>query len=164
MKLATTRVIYSAARWLVCTLQSWRISIRLRRTEMFRRVPNYCAIVLVILEAGCAPKDRSMPVAYIKDGYAMYGVKPDTWDYGEVKECQIASRSTQRPDERGDLLLCGAATMTAWGMSWLRPDFKSQIYQNARTFAVTFRSAGHSSRFHDTRWWCQRRPESINCD
>jgi len=132
--------------------------------NMLRKVPRCCAIVVLILEAGCAPKDRSIPVACIRSGYAAYGVKPDTWDYGETKECQLASRSTQPPDERGDMLLCGTETLTAWGMSWLRPDFKSQIYQNARTFPVTFRSAGHSSRAHDTWWWCKRTAESVSCD
>lgn len=105
-----------------------------------------------------------MPVACIRSGYAVYGVKPNVWADGEAKECQLASRSTQRPDERGDLLLCGTDTLVAWGMSWVRPDFKSQIYQNARTFAVTFRTAGHSGRARDTWWWCKRMSESIRCD
>jgi hypothetical protein len=94
----------------------------------------------------------------------MYGVKSDMWNYGEVRECQLASRSTVRPDERGDLLLCGTETLSAWSISWVRPDFKSQIYENARTYAVTFRSAGHSSRAHDTWWWCNRTAENISCD
>ena len=69
-----------------------------------------------------------------------------------------------RPDERGDLLLCGAETLTAWSMSFVRPDIKSQIYQNASTYYVTFRSGGHSSRGGDTWWMCQKTPEGVNCD
>jgi hypothetical protein len=97
-----------------------------------------------------------MPVAYIQSGYAVYGVKPGAWKVGEVTRCQLASGSTQRPDQRGDLLLCGGQTLTAWSMSWLRADFKSGIYQNTKVYAVTFRSSGYSSR-GGTWWWCRGR-------
>lgn len=117
---------------------------------------------LILLSAGCAPPDRTMPVAYVRDVF--YNLRPDKWDYGEVKECQIASRKTEKPDDRGDLLLCGGETLTGWSMSWLRPDVKTQIYENARTFAVTFRSAGHSRRGATTRWLCRRTPDKIECD
>ncbi len=68
-----------------------------------------------------------------------------------------------RPDERGDLLLCNAETLTAWSMSSVRPDLKSQIYQNASTFYVTFRSGGHSGK-GDTWWLCKKIEEGISCD
>ncbi len=104
-----------------------------------------------------------MPVVYMR-GNTADGMRQGTWDYGEVKECQIASRSTQPPDNRGDLLLCGPDTEYVWNISWLRPDLKTQIYEGARTFRVTFRSAGRSSRTRDTWWKCQRTPDAIHCD
>ena len=122
-----------------------------------------CAVMtaLILLSAGCAPPDRTMPVANVRDVFS--NLRPDKWDYGEVKKCQIASRSTQKPDDRGDLLLCGGETLTGWSMSWLRPDVKTQIYENARTLTVTFRSAGHWRR-GDTQWLCRRTPDKIECD
>jgi hypothetical protein len=120
-------------------------------------------VMLVILDLGCAPKNTNLPVADMQGNLAD-GLRPASWDYGQIKQCQIASRSTQPPDERGDLLFCGPATLLAWNISWLRPDLKSQIYQNTRVFGVTFRSGGHSSRAHDTWWSCQRMPDGIHCD
>lgn len=131
--------------------------------KMLRMLKRSAIVMLIALDLGCAPKGGDMQVAYMRGNLAD-GLRPDGWDYGQVKECQIASQSTQRPDQRGDLLFCGSDTLLAWNISWLRPDLKSQIYENARPFAVTFRSAGHSSRNRDTWWRCQRTPDGLHCD
>ena len=91
-------------------------------------------------------------------------MRQDRWNEGDVKECQIASRSSIPPDKRGDLLLCGSDTLNAWSVTWLLPGVKSQIYEKTSSFPVTFRSSGHSSRAHDTWWWCKRTLDRIDCD
>jgi hypothetical protein len=119
--------------------------------------------VLLLLAGGCAPKGGDMQVAYLR-GNTTSGMTQDSWEYGETKECQLASCSSQPPDKRGDVLVCGSDTELAWDMSWLRPDIRTQIYENARILRVGFHSSGHSSKFHDDWWMCKRTPEAINCD
>jgi hypothetical protein len=75
-----------------------------------------------------------------------------------------ASRSSQPPDKRGDVLVCGSDTELAWNLGWLRPDLRNKIYENARLLKVRFRSSGHSSRNKGTWWICKRNDEEIICD
>jgi hypothetical protein len=118
-------------------------------------------VSLMFVELACTPKDRTMSVAFSRT--ALYDLKSDTWDYGRAQECQIFSSSTQRADQDGDLLICGADTLLAWGNLWLRPDLKSKIYDISRPFAVSFQSGGHSSRAR-TWWVCTRTARGIECD
>ncbi len=105
-----------------------------------------------------------MQVAYLKGNWA-YGMTQGTWNYGETRECQLASRSFQPPDTRGDVLFCGSDTELAWNLGWLRPDLRNKIYENARLLKVSFRSSGHSSRNKDPWWICKRNGEDeIACD
>lgn len=120
-------------------------------------------IVLLIFAVACTPKGGSMSVVYLR-GNTADGMRAGAWDYGEVKDCQISGRSTQPADERGELLLCGHDTTLVWNVSWLRPDLKTQIYDGAKTMAVTFRSSGHSARSRGTWWECRRTPDVIECD
>ena len=119
--------------------------------------------LIVLLCEGCAPKGGTMQVAYLKGNWA-YGVTQGMWDYGETRECQLASRSSQPPDKRLDVLVCGSDTELAWNLGWLRPDLRNKIYENARLLKVRFRSSGHSSRNKGTWWICKRNDEEIICD
>lgn len=129
------------------------------------RLPKYCVLGLLILaDVGCRPKNQDMLVAYVRGNFA-YGVKPDTWDIGELKECENTNRAVLL-DKRWDLLVCGAETQAAWEQSWLRSDLKSAIYQSATIFSVSFLSIGRSKyRGYQPRvWQCKRTSEQImNC-
>ena len=110
-------------------------------------------VLLFLLSVGCTPKSGNMQVACMRFN-SFYNLTPASWNYGETKKCQMASRSTQLPDKRGDLLICGEDARVGWSMSYLRSDFKSQMYENAHAVPVTFRSSGHSGR-SDTWWACE---------
>ena len=138
------------------------VAIRVQHL-MISRMGKTAMVLLILVAAGCTPKDGTMKVAYMCFN-ADYSMRPGIWNEGETKECQIASRSTEPPDKRGDLLICGNSTQTGWSISWLRPDIKSQIYENASTMSVTFHSAGHSSKVQDTWWSCKRIHENVRCD
>ena len=71
------------------------------------------ALLLLLVAVACAPKGGNMQVAFLR-GNAAYGMTQDKWDYGETKECQLASRSSQPPGPRGDVLVCGSETELAW--------------------------------------------------
>jgi hypothetical protein len=100
-------------------------------------------------------------VACVRGNYA-YGVKPGTWALGEVKECGMAKRA-MLPDQRRDLLVCGAETQAAWDVAWLRSDIKSLLLDSAKTFAVTFHGVGRSRRdtFQPRVWQCKRTSERV---
>jgi len=129
---------------------------------------RYCATALVLLIAiGCRPENQHMLVAHVQGDVFLPHLSASVWNFGEVIECQISSRTSIPPDERGDLLLCGAKTQLAWSQTWLRPDIKTQIYAAAERQAVEFRSVGHpvlGNRYSPRLWQCRKAPARIVCD
>lgn len=91
--------------------------------------------------------------------------RPDNWNFGEAKRCEIASDGSIQPDKGRDLLLCGDSTRMGWSQTWLRGDIKRQIYDAARTLRVNFHSAGHGGGRSKSRWWqCRRTAEGLDCE
>jgi hypothetical protein len=129
---------------------------------------RYCATALLLAIAiGCRPKNQDMLVAHVQGDMFLSHLGASVWNFNEVIECQIASRTSIPPDERGDLLLCGAKTQLAWSQTWLRPDIKTQIYAAAERQAVEFRSAGHpalGNRYSPRLWQCKKTPDRMVCD
>jgi hypothetical protein len=123
-------------------------------------------IGLVFLAAtGCRPRNQPMLVAYVRGDVFLPDLRPGSWGVGETTRCQIASRTSSAPDQRGDLLLCGAQTQGAWSQTWLRGDIKTQIYNAATEQVVTFHSVGHDGGRFKPRWWqCRKTPEGISCE
>jgi hypothetical protein len=104
-----------------------------------------------------------MLVSYVRGNFS-YGFSSGAWDLNEVKECEIASRTSLPPDDKMDVLLCGTDTRQAWKLSWIRSDLRRVIYDHARSLAVTFHSAGESRGKKETIWKCKRIPEGIYCE
>ena len=121
-------------------------------------------MVLILLE-GCRPANGKMLVTCVQGDVFLPNLRSCIWNPGEVLDCEIASRGTQTvPDQRGDLLLCGAQTQMAWSQAGLRGDIKSELYKNARELDVTFHSVGHESgRFGPPIWTCKM-SEIIDCE
>jgi hypothetical protein len=123
--------------------------------------------LLLMIAVGCRPESKDMLVAYVQGDIFLPHLRAGIWNVGEGMECQIASRTSIPPDERGDLLLCGAKTQLAWSQTWLRPDIKNEIYGAAKKQTVKFHSAGHpghDGRYSPRLWECSRTPERIDCD
>jgi len=129
---------------------------------------RYCATgLLLVVAIGCRPKNQDMFVVHVQGDVFLPHLSTGIWNFGEVIECQIASRTSIPPDERGDLLLCGAKTQLAWSQTWLRPDIKTQIYAAAERQAVEFRSVGHPifGNRYAPRWWqCRKTTDRTVCD
>lgn len=106
-----------------------------------------------------------MLVAYVQGDIFLPSIKSKTWTSSESVECQMASGTSIPPDQRGDVLLCGAQTQLAWAQTWLRGDIKSRIYENATILNVTFHGAGHGAgRYRPPSWTCKRLSEGIDCE
>jgi hypothetical protein len=123
--------------------------------------------MLLVIAIGCRPKNQDMLVVDVQGDVFLSRLTASIWNFGEVIECQIASRTSIPPDERGDLLLCGAKTQLAWSQTWLRSDIKTQIYAAAERQAVEFRNAGHpllGNRYSPRLWQCRKTPDRILCD
>jgi hypothetical protein len=120
----------------------------------------------VVGSAACGPGNRNVLVAYVHaDLFSPFPMKAVVWNYGESVICELASLTSIPPDEKGDLLLCGAQTQFAWSQTPLRGDIKSQIYDNAAMFYVTFHGAGRGGgRFHPVSWKCKRLSTGIDCE
>jgi hypothetical protein len=82
-------------------------------------------------------------VALVQGDVFLPHLSASPWNFSEVIECQLASRTSIPPDGRGDLLLCGEKTQLAWSQALLRPDIKTQIYAASERLAVEFHSVGH---------------------
>ena len=123
--------------------------------------------LLLTFAVGCRPKSPDMLVAYVQGDVFLPNLRAGVWNVGEGLECQIASRTSIPPEERGNLLLCGAKTQLAWSQAWLRPDIKTEIYSAAKKQAVRLHSAGHpghDGRYSPLLWQCRQSPERIDCD
>lgn len=123
--------------------------------------------LLIFIAIGCRPKKRDLLVAYLQGDVFLPHLKAGIWNIGERTECQIASHTSIPPDERGDLLLCGAKTQLAWSQTWLRPDIKTEIYDSAKKQRVTFHGAGHpghNGRYSPRLWECTMAADDIDCD
>jgi hypothetical protein len=106
-----------------------------------------------------------MLVAYAQGDIFLPALRPGSWQVGETRRCEIASRGSLRPDKGRDLLLCGDTTQLAWSQTWLRGDIRNQIYDAAKALKVSFHSAGHSGRKGTSPWWqCGRTSEGIDCE
>jgi hypothetical protein len=129
---------------------------------------RYCAAALLLIIAiGCRPKNEDMLVAHVQGDVFLPHLSAGLWNFSEVIECQIASRTSIPPDGRGDLLLCGEKTQLAWSQTWLRPDIKTQIYAAAEKQPVEFHSAGHpllGNRSKPRSWQCRKTPDRVVCD
>jgi len=123
------------------------------------------ALLPVLMLGGCRPADQRMLVAYVRGSWVI-GVTPGTWNVGETKDCEIASRSPILPDSRGDVLLCGEVTRETWGLA-AGNDLRSQIYEAATPRDVAFVNSGHpmysGSKFTHTLWQCERAGEDLRC-
>ena len=104
-----------------------------------------------------------MLVSYVRGNF-YYGFSSGAWDLNEVKECEMASRTSLPPIDRMDVLLCGMDTRQAWKLSWIRSDLRTVIYDHARSLAVTFHSAGKPRGKKETVWKCKRISEGIYCE
>ena len=133
---------------------------------MHRRTIQRFGIWLALaLFTACKPKSQEMLVTYVQGDVFWPDLKPGTWKIGEVQRCEIASRGSEPPDKRGDILLCGEKTQLAWSQTWLRGDIRNQIYDAARKRPVRFSSTGHAADVGDSPWWaCRRTPETIDCE
>jgi hypothetical protein len=129
---------------------------------------RYCAAALLLIIAiGCRPKNQDMLVAHVQGDVFLPHLSASLWNVSEVIECQLASRTSIPPDERGDVLLCGEKTQLAWSQTWLRPDIKTQIYAAAERLAVEFRSVGHpllGNRSKPRSWQCRKTPDRVMCN
>jgi len=121
------------------------------------------AMLLLLAAMGCTPRDQTMLVSYVRGNF-YYGFSSGTWDLNEVKECERASRTSSPPIDGKDVLLCGMDTRQAWKLSWIRSDLRTVIYDHARSFAITFHSAGEPKGKKETVWKCKRIPEGIYCE
>lgn len=123
------------------------------------------AISLCILLANCKPPDQKILVATVRGNY-ISGIRARSWNYGEVRVCELASKSTVPPDTRGDLLLCGSETQDAWGNTEDNKG-RSDIYSSAVMTNVKFLNSGHpgasGSKFSRTIWHCQKSMEGVLC-
>ena len=97
-------------------------------------------------------------------GNFYYGFSSGAWDLDEIKECEIASRTSLPPDDKTDLLLCGMDTRQAWKLSWIRRDLRTVVYDHAQSLAVTFHSAGEKRGKRETVWKCKKIQEGIYCE
>jgi hypothetical protein len=121
--------------------------------------------LLLSIVVGCRPENQNMLVAYVEGDVFLPSLRAGRWDFGEDVECEIASRTSTRPDDRGDLLLCGAKTQLAWSQAWLRADIKTQIYDAAIKQTVTFHSVGRGGNRGGHRFWqCKRAPDEVDCE
>lgn len=121
--------------------------------------------VFVIASFGCTPKNRNMLVASVEGDIFLPYLRLNAWEYGEARDCEIASMGSVRPDQRGDLLLCGEKTRLAWSQTWLRADIKNQIYEAAKEQPVNFHSSGRpGGRGESPIWRCTRRADRFDCE
>jgi hypothetical protein len=123
------------------------------------------AIALFLtLGVGCRPENRNMLVAHVEGDVFLPRLRDGRWGPEENVECEIASRTSVSPDDRGDLLLCGTQTQLAWSQTWLRADIKTQIYEAAIEQKVTFHSVGRGGNRGGHRFWqCKRTLGKIDC-
>lgn len=136
------------------------LSIRLRH------LGNIGIALALVVGTACRPKNQEMLVAYVQGDIFLPHITPQAWNLGETKECQIASLTSQKPDDRGDLLLCGYCAQLGWSQIWLRRDIEDQIYSSSLKKSVRFHSIGHDrgSRNSDPWWKCQKNIDGIDCD
>ena len=126
--------------------------------------------LLLVAATGCRPENQNMLVAYVEGDVFLPNLRRGDWRPGEAKLCQIASKENSvKPDQRGDLLLCGYTTQMAWSQTWLRGDIKTQIYEAAQKQAVNFHSTGNApgtgwSLRGSPSWLCRSVPRGIDCD
>jgi hypothetical protein len=69
--------------------------------------------LLLIVAGGCRPQNQNMLVAYVTGDVFLPNLRPGNWNFGETKQCEIASRGSVPPDKGRDLLLCGDSTRLA---------------------------------------------------
>ncbi len=123
--------------------------------------------MLIVIAGGCRPRDQKLLVANVEGDVFAPALTATSWKLGAGMDCQVASRTSIPPDERGDLLLCGGKTQLAWAQTWLRPDIKNQIYNAAKKEVVQFHSSGgtgHGGKYSPPIWRCKRMPDGIECD
>lgn len=122
-------------------------------------------VVFLAVFVGCRPANQDMLVAYVEGDVFLPSLRAGHWDFGEDVECELASRTSVLPDDRGDLLLCGAKTQLAWSQAWLRADIKTQIYETAVKQTVKFHSLGRGGNRGGHRFWqCKRAPDEVDCE
>jgi hypothetical protein len=134
--------------------------------------PRLLAACLLLLTA-CGPKTQELKVVYVRGDFAH--LMPDTWEAGETKDCQFASRTSVAPDGRGDLFLCGIHS----GVLWVATKFAAQIpalshtrdvfYEDAKTFPVAIHGTGQDQPWvdgsgHSAHWQCKKMADRIDCN
>jgi hypothetical protein len=130
------------------------------------------ALLIIIGNSGCKSHvSQEMLVARIGGDIYLPRLCSVDWRREESVDCELASEQFGRswfiqspaPD---DLLLCGQRTLTAWSVTWLRPDIKTEIYRVADRQGVEFHDAGHSRGWRGShRYWnCRWSSEHIDCD
>ena len=127
--------------------------------------PNLAVLGALLALFACRPANQNMLVADVQGDIFLPALHTGNWGVGEVKQCQIASQGSIKPDKGRDLLLCGDSTKLAWSQTWLRPDIKKQIYDAASSAEVRFHSAGHGGgRTESPSWRCTRMIAGIDCE
>jgi hypothetical protein len=107
-------------------------------------------IASLLLAVGCGRTVKEMPVVYFTN----------TWELGEVKECQTKSPNT---GPLGEYLLCSKSDYESALLS-ARPN-SGDLIQNPKIFAVTFKGPGHSSFYeHCIDWHCRHTADGISCN
>ena len=127
------------------------------------------ALVLVVSDRGCRPKDQSMLVVYVQGDVYLPSLTVARWDFDQTLRCHIIDHSSDdqhffdKTDSQENVLLCGETTERAWSNMWLKPGIKGQLLEASVGQLVTFRSAGRRTR--GPSWWsCRRTTDGIACD
>jgi hypothetical protein len=101
-----------------------------------------------------------MRVACVYGDVYLPRLQPEYWNEGNVRKCWLASRTTPRPNNAKDLLLCGDTAKQAWGLTWLREDIKKSLYDASAQRQVT----GHGGSRIESEWWaCKNTAAGLEC-
>lgn len=145
------------------------------RVQSFKRT-ILVVILSVISNSGCwSPTSRKMLVARVGGDIYLPHLEGVSWGSDEPVDCELASQQnggfsspfsltpSPAPD---DVLLCGNKTLTAWSVTSLRPDIKTEIYRVSEKRSVDFRNSGHGRGVRDShRYWdCRLTSDHIDCE
>ena len=115
---------------------------------------RHIALLLLLASTCCTPRDQTMLVSDVRGNF-YYGFSSGAWDLDEIKECEIASRTSLPPDDKTDLLLCGMDTRQAWKLSWIRRDLRTVVYVHVRIlpspFTVRVKKEARERRYGSAR-------------
>ncbi len=119
-------------------------------------------LALLLLVTGCSRlKTKNMPVVFFTD----------TWEMGEVKECQTEPLDDAQPFSRDlfcdrdeyeiKILMLNALPKERAALESAR--FRAS-YSDPKTFAITFRGEGVQFARGVAEWKCRKTPDGISCE